>query len=107
MLVHMHRAHAPGVGVAASRIVPYRSCPGCKPDVKSIKEHAFRVIWIYSDPLIVPVLWIIAGEILAILQGTALRPFHVRPARATICAGPRTKLTAVGTAAAGVAVPDD
>src|SRR5438105_6775478 len=107
MLVHMHRTCAAAIGIPAGRIVPYCPCPRRKPDVKRVKEHAFGVVRVHGDPLVVPVLRIITGGILAIAQRTSLRAFHVSPAGAAICAGPCAKLATVGTAATAVAIPND
>ena len=66
MLVHVHRTCAAAVGISAGGIVPYCACARCKPNVKSVEEDAVRIVRVYSDSLVVPVLRIIAGSILAV-----------------------------------------
>ena len=65
MLVHVHRACTPA-GITAGGIVPHCSCARCKPDVKSVEEDTVGVVRIYGDPLVVPVLRIIASATLAV-----------------------------------------
>src|SRR6184192_1957707 len=103
MLVHVHGTWV-RAGITTGNIVPNSSCARCKPDVKSVKEHAVGIVRVHRDSLIVPVLRIIEATV---TERTALRAFHVCPAGTAICGGPRTKLTTVGIAAAAVAIPNN
>ncbi|PYJ69612.1 MAG: hypothetical protein DME76_08375 [Verrucomicrobia bacterium] len=106
MLIHVHRKWAPA-GITAGGIGPYRSRARRQPDLERIDENPVRIVRINSDSLVVPVLGIVALATSAVPEGAALRTFHVSPARATICGSPCTKLATVGTAATGVAIPND
>ena len=98
---------AAAVGITAGGIVPDGSCARCKPDVESVEEDAVRIVWIHGDSLVVPVLWIVAGGILAVSERAALRTFHVSPACAAIRGSPGAELAARCASATAIAIPDD
>src|SRR6266436_1901606 len=103
MLVHVHGTWVPA-GITTGDIVPYCPGPGSKPHIKGVKENAVGVVRVHRDSLVVPVLRIVEATV---TERTALRTFHVSPAGAAICGSPCTKLATVGTAATGVAIPND
>src|SRR5437762_5610693 len=100
MLVHVHGTWV-RAGITTGSIVPDSSRARCKPHVVSIEEDPVRIVRIYGDSLIVPVLRIIEATV---TERTALRPFHVTPTRAAICRSPGSDLAARGTAATAIAV---
>src|SRR2546421_6123345 len=82
MLVHMH-SFVRGA-VAAGRIVPSRTWVLPEPDFEGVEESAVRVIRIHGDPLVVPVLGIIAGRESAVHQRSPGRAGNLTPGDAAI-----------------------
>src|SRR6266550_2152837 len=109
MLVHVNGACSPGIRITAGGIVPCRSRARCEPNVKSVEEHAVRIVRIHDDSLVVPVLRIITGTIWAatVSQRAALRTFHEGPACAAVSSSPGADLATRSFAAAAVAVTDN
>src|SRR5919106_1087768 len=104
MLIDVHRACAPGIGIPAGGIVPNCSGPGCKPDVECVKEHAVGIVRIHRDSLVVPVLRIVAGSIVTVSERAALRALHIHPGRATVCGTPGAELATVGVSTSTVVI---
>src|SRR5947208_15585868 len=104
MLIHMHRASCAAVRIPAGGIVPGSSCARCKPDIEGVENDAVRIIWIDDHSLIVPVLWVIAGAVLAVPECTALRALHEGPICTAVRGGPVAYLAAECDDAAAVAI---
>src|SRR5437764_15137961 len=100
MLVHVHGMWV-GAGITTGSIVPDSSRARCEPHVVSIEEYPVRIVRIYGDSLIVPVLRIIEATV---TQRTALRTFHVSPGASAIRRSTAAELAARGTAATAIAV---
>src|SRR6266496_2156705 len=107
MLIHVHGTCAPAVGITAGRIVPDSSCARCKPHVERIEEDPVRIIRIYGDSLVVPVLRIIALTATTVSKRAALRTLHITPSSPAVCASPGADLATSGVAAATIIVTDD
>src|SRR5215510_15265132 len=103
MLIHVHGTWV-SAGIATGDIVPHSSRTGCEPNVICVEEHAVGIVGVHRDSLIVPVLRIIEATV---TERTALRAFHISPARAAICGSPCTQLATVGTAATAIVIPNN
>ena len=103
----MHRTCRRAVRIPAGGIVPGRSRARREPDVESVEEDALRVVRIYNNSLIVPVLGIVAYAVLTISQRATLRTAHKGPACAAVSRSPGANLTASGTAAAAIVVSNN
>src|SRR5206468_11860648 len=103
----MHMTCRAAVGITARSIGPDSSRARCKPDLERVEEHAAGVVRINNHSLVVPVLWVIAGDVLAIPERTALGTLHEGPACTAVSRSPRTNLAARGVAAATVAVTNN
>src|SRR5205085_1583670 len=93
--------------VAAGDVVEGGTGPGREPHVKRIDKYSVRIVWIHRHPLVVPVLRIIALSACAVSEGTARGPSHKAPGCACVSGGKDAELTAVGVAAAAIAVKRD
>src|SRR5437660_5388256 len=96
MLVHMH-SFVRGA-VAAGRIVPGRTWVLPEPDFEGVEESAIRVIRIHGDPLIVPILRVVAGREAAVHKRSTGRAGNLSPGDATVRGPIGAELTAIGIA---------
>src|SRR5436309_15569449 len=90
----MHRTCRAAVGITARSIVPDSSRARCKPDLERVEEHAVGVVRINKHSLVVPVWWVIAGDVLAIPERTAWGTLLEVPACTAVSRSPRTNLAA-------------
>src|SRR5688572_20234730 len=98
--------------VAAGQIIPgQRGGRGCtavpKPDVESIEEDAIRIVRVYGQALVVPILRVIAIPAFAVSEQIAARADDLRPGGASVRAPKGAELAAIGIAAAGIRVGRD
>src|SRR2546421_8803344 len=100
MLIHVHSLVRGAV--AAGRIVPGRTWILPEPDFEGVEESAVRVIRIHGDPLVVPVLGIIAGRESAVHQRSTGRAGNLSPGGATIRGPISAELTAIRIATATI-----
>ena len=109
MLIDVHGTCASAAGITAGGIVPHSTRARCKPHVERVEEDAVGIIRVHGDSLVVPVLRIIGGAAgdSAVSERAALRALHISPGRAAVCRSPRTKLAAIGVAAAAIVIPND
>src|SRR6266536_4975064 len=104
MLIHVHGTCVPAVRITAGGIVPDSSRARCKPDLKRIEKDPVRIIRIYGDSLVVPVLRIIALTASTVSKRTALRTLHITPSSTTIRGSPGAELAAIGAATATIGI---
>src|SRR6059058_1124969 len=86
----MHRPGAAAVAIAAGCVVERCTRAGGEPNFEGADEDTVRVVRVYGDGLVVPVLWVIAGA------------GHLCPVRAAIGRDPDAELAARGVVAAAV-----
>src|ERR1700722_13799569 len=86
--------HFGAAAVTARRVVPGTVSVLPKPNLKSVEESPVRIIRIDRDPLVVPVLVVIASTAGAVRESRSSRAWNLRPGRTTVCAAPRAKFTA-------------
>src|SRR4029077_20825705 len=103
----MHRTCWATIGIAAGGIVPDSPGAGSEPNVERIKEDAILIVRIHGDPLVVPVLGIIARAVLAVSKRAALRTLHEGPTRTAVSRRPGTDLAARRIAAAAIIVTNN
>src|SRR5438132_3683536 len=85
--------------VAAGGISPRGISVLPKPDVKSVKKRAVRIIRIDCDALVVPVLIVVGGAPTTVNESRPGRALNLRPRRTAVGAAPCGKF-ATGSAAA-------
>src|SRR5439155_26927961 len=102
----MHRPGAAAVAIAAGCVVERCTRAGGEPDFEGADEDTVRVVRVYGDGLVVPVLWVIAGtgdgSWRAVLERGAVGAGHLCPVRAAIGRDPDAELAARGVVAAAV-----
>src|SRR5947207_13852494 len=86
----MHRTCRAAVGITARSIVPDSSRARCKPDLERVEEPAGGAVRINNHSLVVPVLWVIAGDVLALPERPALGTLHEGPACTAVRRSRRT-----------------
>src|SRR4029077_13211827 len=80
---------------------------GCKPNFEGIDKNPVGIIWINRDPLVVPVLGIVARAATAIDERIAIRTGKLGPACAAVSRVPNAKLATVGTSTTIISVRRD